>query len=276
MPQFLTPLQLIALASPPSSPSVGWTYFDTNLSKVQVYTSSGWIPIPADGGGGAGFTDAFSVGVIANDNNTAPADANAYAITLDQSDTNAEQSEDVLLGFPTGNFGDSSIVPTDGVGTVIIVWLNGSTGTSNAANPSNANGSNNTTLATLQTAAAGAATATLTSFCGNNVPNFTPTAATYRGYLRAVNTVVTSTSTIIATSPLGLFSNITLYTFSALTSTDDRLSGNFTFDLFAAGVNTLAKLQDLKILHRTTDAVAGVTPAVMTVDAGAIEVTMTI
>ena len=54
---------------------------------------------------------------------------------------------------------------------------------------------------------------------------------------------------------------------------NEYLTGDFTYDLYAAGVNTLAKLQSCQMLHRVSDAVAGVTPHVLTVDAGAIDIT---
>ena len=76
-------------------------------------------------------------------------------------------------------------------------------------------------------------------------------------------------------STTGAFADLTMFSNAALSTTVDHSTGDFTYDLIAAGVNTLAKLQSCQLLTSTADAAAGVTPAVLTFDAAEIELTGT-
>lgn len=223
------------------------------------------------GGGGTGFTDSFSIGIKAADSNAAPTDNKSFQIALTQSDTNATQTETVKLGFPAGVFGDSSAAPTDGNSFALKVWLSGSAG-SGVTNPSNANGQNDGAIATLQTVALGTNPIIMTSALGANVPTCTITSLIYRGWFKSVSPVITGEGKITIKSTGALFSDIVMFTNSGLGVTVDHLTGTFTYDLYAAGVNTLAKAQSMTVEHRTTDLVAGVTPHVLTVDAGCVEI----
>jgi hypothetical protein len=228
------------------------------------------------GGGGtsgpAGFSDSFSLQINASDISSVPTDDSTFVINLSLSDDVAEQSETVTLAFPSPDFADTSDLPTDGNVFTVRVWLASSSGTG-TTNPTNADGMNDAAVATLQTVALGTNPITLTSTIGANVPAVTVTAVTYRGWFKSVNTLATSTGTLIMHSTTGLFTDITMFTNSATNTTINHLGGTFSFDLFAAGVNTLAKLQSCQMLHRVSDTVAGISPHVLTVDAGAIDIT---
>ena len=230
-----------------------------------------FTPDDAVSSGPAGFTDAFSLGIKAADSTTVPTDAATFAMALALSDSNASQSETVTLGISGTGFSDSSTAPSDANSFTMRVWLSGSAGTG-VTNPSNADGANNATNASVQTAVAGPTTETMTSQLGSNVPTATVTSVVYRGWFQSANQLVTSTGSIILHSATAAFTDITMFTNSALNTTVDHSSGDFTFDVVAAGVNTLAKIQSCEVLHRTTDAAAGVTPHVLTVDAGCFEI----
>lgn len=223
------------------------------------------------GGGAAGFTDDFSLNIKADDSNATPTDADTYAMTLDLADTVAAQTETAELKFPSGVWGDSSGTPTDAQGFSVQVWLANSSGTG-VSNPTNADGENDGSNATVQTAVAGPTTETLTSDVGTNVGSWSFTSVTYQGWFTLATTLATSTAEVIARSSTAAFGDIVMITLSATDDSVDHSSGDFTYDLYAAGVDTLAKLQSLQIVHQTTDAAAGVTPAVVQADAGLVEI----
>ena len=156
------------------------------------------------------------------------------------------------------------------------VWLSGSTGTG-VVDPGNADGefvNNNVGLeAVVRTAVAGSTTETLTSQLGSNVPTATVTSVLYRGWFGSENTLITSVGEIILHSTTAAFTDITMFSNSAPNTIIDHSTDTFTFDVVAAGVDTLAKLQSCEVLHRTTDAAAGVTPHTLSVWAGAFEIT---
>lgn len=212
------------------------------------------------------------LGITWQDLNNAPTDIGTYLLNLLLADTNAAPT-DVFV--PKIQFSESSAAPTDANSFVLRAWLSGSTG---GTNPTNADGNTPPTgggaVATIQSALAGSTPVTMTSALGTNIPAaISITSAIYRGWFKVVNTLVTSTSTIILHSTSALFTDIVMYTYSTLNGTDDHLVGNFTFNLGPGSVPnlTVTQLRSAQVLHRTTDAVAGVTPAVMTVDAGALD-----
>jgi hypothetical protein len=244
-------------------------------SRKRTKSKSNHITVTGGGGGGSDFTDDFSIGINAADTNATPTDAVGYEMTLDLEDTNATPTDAASLTFPTGVWGDTNSTPTEAREFLIMTWLNNSAG-SGVSNPSNANGSDDGASAVVSTAPAGSTTETLTSDVGNNVSVIAFTKATYRGWFRARTSLGTSTAELIAHSNGGLFADIVMFTLSGIGGDVNHLTGSFTFDLGAAGINTIAKLQTLQIYHRTTDAVAGVTPAIIDVDAGSIDLTTTL
>jgi hypothetical protein len=169
-------------------------------------------------------------------------------------------------------YADSNVVPADTRSFVVRYWLSGSAGAGTAA-PANADGQNNGTLATVQTAAAGSATETLTSACGSNIGTVTFTGAVYRGWYRLQTPLATSTAQVILRSTSALFADKVVETLAATGGDTNRLTVPFVYDLITNDIDTLAKLQSVQVLHQTTDAAAGVSPATVTVDAGAIELT---
>lgn len=150
-------------------------------------------------------------------------------------------------------------------------WLSASAGTG-VTTPANADGPNNGTNAVISTAVAGATTETLTSSVGVGLPTnlVLPATAIYRGWFSYTETLSTSSGQLLLRSTGALFADKVMLAIAANT---DHSGGTFTYDLIANGVNTVALLRSCTVLHSTTDAAAGVTPAVMNVDAGTIEIT---
>lgn len=222
--------------------------------------------------GTSGIVEDFSLKIIAPDTNVAPSDDGTFQITILQADTNATPDEGVSLSFPDPDFPDTNVAPSDARTALLRVWLANSAG-AGVTNPTNANGVNDGARAAIATAVAGSTTETLTSDIGVSIgAGLTFSSAIYRGWFNCTRPLPTSTVVIIAHSTSALFSDITLF---SGTGTENHDSGDFTVDLVALGIDTLAKLQSLQILHRTTDAAAGVSPATINVDAGAVDIVAT-
>lgn len=83
----LGPLRLARLAADPSTPQVGWTYFNTASNKVRCYTASGWVAIPGTGGGGGGPnpTDDFFLKIIAGETIPGLTDATSMGFIFPES-----------------------------------------------------------------------------------------------------------------------------------------------------------------------------------------------
>lgn len=220
------------------------------------------------------FTDSFSLAVATTEANAVPTDVDSYAISLSQTDTNDVQSETVGLNILGSGVNDSNAAPTDTNSFTLRVWLSATTmnSTNGVTNPTNADGQNNATVATYQSAAAGDANPRTTSALGANVPTCTVTSALFRGWFKSVNSLVTSTCALKLHSTTAAFVDKTMFSNAALNTTVDRLDGSFTYDLIANGIDTLAKIQSVQFLASTTDAAAGVSPHVLTIDAGAIDI----
>lgn len=226
------------------------------------------------GGAGGGvveaFSDSISLQINVLDGNDAPADLATFLLNANYSDSNAAQTETLRLDIQ--GLGDENVAPTDASSFTLRVWLSASAGT-DVSNAANANGPNDAANAVVSTAALASNPEVMTSALGSNLPSGVAlTDVIYRGWFRAQTTLITSTAAVIARSTSGLFADVTMFTQSSLGGDTNHLGGTFTFDLIAAGIDTLAKLQSLQILHRCNDAVAGVTPAVLTVDAGCLEI----
>lgn len=215
--------------------------------------------------GDSGITDDFAISISAPESNATPTDDSLADISISTGDANATPTDAATAAISGSGLSDTNAEPTETKTAVIRLWLSGSAGTSNVTNPANANGQNDGTSSSQQTAPAGATTSSMTSTCAMST---TFTSAVYRGWFNATVTLGTSLVRILAHSTTGAYGDITiLSTNSSLSST----GGTYTFDLFAAGIDTAAKLNSTQIQHLTSDAVAGVTPAVLTVDGGAIE-----
>lgn len=238
------------------------------------------MPVRTVGGGSAaptgpaGFTDSFSLRVSAADTNAALADTAAYAMTAAYSDSNAAAADAATLKFPSPDFADTSAAPSDTDTTTLRAWLSASTvvSTNGVTNIANMNGANNATVTTYTSQAAGDANPRTTSTLGANVPTVTVTSAVVRVWFKSVNTLATSTTQLVISSTGGLFADKVMFSNTTASSTVDHLVGDFTYDLIANGVNTLAKIQSVVFKASTQDAVAGVTPAVLTIDAATIEI----
>lgn len=226
------------------------------------------------------FSESISLNIKGiNDAANSPTDAATFAIALSEAESASAATEAVKLGISGSGVNDSSAAPTETKTFTLRAWLSASA-TSNAlgtsdsvGTPANANGQNDGAVATITTAVAGNARCTMSSTLGANLPSGISIAScVYRGWFKSVNTLITSTTRIFLHSTTGLFGDQTIFTNSGLNTTVDHSTGDFTYDLIANGINTLAKLQSLQVFHATTDAVSGVTPAVLTVDAGSIEV----
>lgn len=226
------------------------------------------------GGGGPAFTDTFSLGIKFADTNASPTDTGAFALSAAYADTNAAQSDTAQLKFPAPDFADTSVAPTDANSVTMRVWLSATTmnSTNGVTSPANADGANNGAVATYTSAAAGDANPRTTSTLGGNVPSVTVTSVSLRGWFKSVNTLATSTTKLVLHSSSALFADQIIFSNTTLNSTVDHLSGDFTYDLIANGINTLAKIQSVQLLASTQDAAAGVTPAVLTLDAATLEI----
>lgn len=229
-------------------------------------------PIKTAAGGGTAFTDTFSLEFNLEDSATSATEAASFEVALATEDNALAATETVTLGISGAGNNDSANAATESQIVSLKVWLSDSSGTG-VSNPNNANSEPNGAVATLQTVAAGTNPIIMTSVLGANVPSFTVTAALYRGWFRSANILSSSSTTIVLESITAEFSDITMFSNTGIGTTIDYLDGSFTFDLTAAGVNTLAKLQSCRVIHRTQDAASGITPASLTVDASAIEIT---
>lgn len=232
-------------AAPSDAAKIAFTLTDTNTSLAD---------------------NLLRLAITIAETNTAPTDAATFLVNLAQAETIPTNS-DALTRLSVAGYNDSNVAATDARTTQANFWLSGSAGTG-VATPANADSVNNGTNAVVSTAVLGPTTETLTSNVGNGIPNgITFGAATYRGWFQYTETLGTSSGSVNA-----VYSGGTVVML-AITANTDHSSGSFTFDLVAAGINTLAKLQSMTVTHSTTDASAGVTPAVLNVDAGRIELT---
>lgn len=48
--QNLSPLCIVNLAGPPSSPAAGWIYFDTSLGQFGIYSGAAWAYVTGAAG----------------------------------------------------------------------------------------------------------------------------------------------------------------------------------------------------------------------------------
>ena len=237
------------------------------VMSIRTVTSTGASSGPA------GFTDGFSINIVHADTNSAQTDNAAFAISLAVSESNADFTETMSLGISGSSFNDTTSTPTDAPQFTVRFWLSGGTATANGvSNVANSNGQNDAAVATIQSAPAGTNAPSITSALGSNIGTVTVASAIYRGWFRSVNTASTSTGTITMRSTSALFADKVMFSNSALNTTVDRLDGAFTYDLVANGIDTLAKIQSMQVIHATSDLIAGTTPHVLTVDAGCAEI----
>ena len=235
-----------------------------SIRTVTKVGASGGSSTPA-------FSDAFAIKIVAPEANLAPTDADTFLLNLLEADSNVSATETATANIK--GLGDSSTAPTDTDTTLIRYWLSATTmdSTNGVTNPANANGQHDGADATYTSVAAGDANPRTHSTVGASIGTVTFSTAVFRGWFKSANTLATSTTTLVMHSTTGAFTDITMFSNTAVTTTIDHSAGDFTFDLVAAGVNTLAKLQSCQLLMSTKDAAAGVTPAVLTADAGCIE-----
>lgn len=215
-------------------------------------------------------TDAHQLAItFLTDLITAPTDSVMYQFNLLQADSIADMSEALSIRLIMAEL--ASDAPTDLCSILGRFWLSGTTGTSgNTTNPANANSSNNGVLALAKTVVLGATTAALTSNVGAGIPNGTAfTTAIYRGWFHCQGATALSVMSVKLHSSSALFADIVMLT---TTTEPNYLDGSFVFDLVAAGVNTLAKLQSCQVIHQVVDSVASA-GGTFNVDAGCIELT---
>jgi hypothetical protein len=213
-------------------------------------------------------SDGYGIRLLIRDTHVAPTDRANYAGTLTLSDTSATPTDALTINI--GKILDLANPPTDTRTSTGYFWLSGTTGSANnTTNPANANSTPDGAVATAKTAALGAAVAALTSAVGINIPTNTPVnSAIYRGWF-SYTTTAASTSRTILRSTSALFADIVMQVSTTAFNFSD---GSFTFNIFAAGVNTLAKLRSCQVIHQVTDTIAGA-GGTLSVDAGRIELT---
>lgn len=220
-------------------------------------------------GGGPNPTDAFSIGVKAAESNVAVADAGVFALTFIQADSNATPTDPTTLRI--GTYADTTGTPTDAHSSVASLWGTGSAG-AGVATPANADGVNNATTAVVSTAPAGSATETLTSNCGNAAAAGTFYASiVFKGWYKLNTVLSTSTAKVVIHSSTAAFTDIVIESIAAVNTTNDHLTTPFTSPELIGTIDTLAKLQTAQIVYSTTDAIAGTSPAIVTVDAGSLQ-----
>jgi len=253
--------------APVDAVSFAFTFPDTNVAPVDaltlgfVFADSNLAPV-----------DSLSkLGIIAGDTIPAQIDAATFLLRATYNESNLAPVDAASLAFTVP---DSIPAQSDSVNGDARVWLTGSTNTSQTTNPGNADGSTpeggGGAVAVIQTALLGATTAVMTSQIGTGIPaNAHFTTATFRAWFSVATTLVTSVVTITLHSSSALFADIVLFTFSGVAGNVPHLTGDFTFPLSL----TLAQLRSATVVFQTSDAAAGVTPAVLSVDAARIELT---
>lgn len=233
---------------------------------------SGGYRVRGGGGGAApagpsGLTDAFSLGIKVAESNANPTDAASYVLGLALADTSAAPSDLLQIGF---TLPDSIAAPTDAYSSVGILWGTGSAG-AGVTTPANADGPNNATTAVVSTAVAGATTETLTSNCGNGAQAGTVyTSIKFKGWYRLNTVLVTSEAKVVIHSSTAAFTDIIIESIAAVNTINDHLTIPFISPELIGTIDTLAKLQTAQIVYSTTDVAAGVSPAIVTVDAGSL------
>lgn len=211
--------------------------------------------------------------LVATEANNAPTEiaGNLEATQIDE--TNPIPTETSELTNVNDEFNP---IPTEVRTSTLNVWLSGCTQTSanGTVAPANADGSNDGVFATVKTVALGATTATITSAAmgSTKLPTGTPfTAAIARPYFRVTSPTIGSTWAINATWTGGSATIDSIPQEDAQNTVRDHSTGNYTFDLFASGMNTVAKAQSLVITMTTTDSASGV-GVKLEVDAISIEI----
>jgi hypothetical protein len=221
-----------------------------------------------EGGSGPNPSDSFSLGIRTADTNTTPADTAVYTFGLTLAESNATPTDPLRIGF---TMPDSSVAPTDAHAILVRMWGTASAGTG-VATPANADGPNNGTTAVVSTAAAGSATETMTSNCGNAAAAGTVfTSVKFKGWYKLNTVLSTSTAKVVIHSSTAAFTDIVIESIAATNTTNDHLTTPFTSPELIGTIDTLAKLQSAQIQYITIDAAAGVSPAVITVDASSLE-----
>ncbi len=216
------------------------------------------------------LSDSFpALTIRSSESSLSPTDTLTHFLNLALSDSNLSPTDLLKIAF---TFPDTNSSLSDTRTSLAKVWASGSAGTG-VATPSNADGPNNSTNAVVSTAVASPATETMTSSCGSVISaGLTFSTVTFRGWYRLQTTLSSSTAVIIVRSSSALFTDITIETLSAINGDTNRLTTPFSVDL-SATINTLAKLQSAQFISQTTDAAAGVSPAITTVDALSLELT---
>ena len=230
------------------------------------------LSIAGYGDTNAGQTETNRINATATyaETNPVQTETNSFSLNMTFTETNLVQAETNRSNL-TNTATETNALPTEARSSTTKAWLSGSTGTSNVTNPANANGTNNGVSSSQQTVALGTVTSTLTSACGAGLPTgIAYTAVQYRGWFNASITAVTSTIAVILRSSNATFTDITML---STTASVNHNTGTFVFTSAALSALTLTQLRTAQVIHTTTDAVAGATPAILTVDAGSIELT---
>ena len=219
-----------------------------------------------------GLTDSFNIGIKANDSNIVPGDNVTFALSLTQSDTNAGQTETVQLAFPSPDFQDSNISPTETRLFVVRSWASGCVAnTTNLTTASNANNSNDGITCNVKTNnAIGDLSNPVTLTTGSmNFPGGNVTSSLIRIWFQIPADLVGDTVTITATSS-GAYS-ATLFTATGVGSAVNNLNGNFTFNTSAL---TNLQLTNLVLTVSYTALVVAVPVTSVNIDAWAIDATI--
>lgn len=215
----------------------------------------------------------LSLGIVLTDDISTVIDSDSYVISTTYDDTSTSPSDGVSLGL---NPAETNSALTDSRSSIMRVWLAGATGNNaGVQNPANANGQPDDLFAQLQTQTLGATSTQLSSSpVGTKVPNDTViTDAICRPYFKHINGGTLGSTYNITATWTGGSANMFNNTSPGIgTSAGMAWPGTLTFNLFAAGCNTLAKIQSLVFTANTVDPIAG-TGNNLGIDAIALELT---
>lgn len=250
-------------ATPTDATGVAFTFPDANATPSDL-TRLGLTY----GDVNAAATDLLlSLGVGTVDTNLAPTDVASYTFGLTLADSNAAPADATKIAF---TLADANAALADARSSVASLWGTGSAGPG-STNPANADGPNNGTTSDVSTVVAGATTASLTSNCGNAAAAGTfYTSIVFKGWYRLQTVLSTSTAKVVVHSSTAAFTDIVIETLAAAAGDSNHLTTPFTSAELIGTINTLAKLQSAQIVYSTTDAVAGVSKANVTVDASSL------
>lgn len=226
---------------------------------VKKVVSGGGGNIPP---GAAVTTDAVTLAARMSlaDSNALPADAQAYALHATYAQTNVLPAEAMNTAFAGPGLAESNPAPANAVSGTVFTYAGSQTNVGNGTtNPANVTGQNDGANCSVTTVSLGATTCSVTpKIARASVPN-TGTYTLFAWYKTTAGLAGAPGLTLTYTDTGGNPVNITL------------TQGDFSVNPFTAAITSLHATNDITVLFQVTDAVAGVSPGLILVDAVAIQ-----